>query len=436
MAAKIATINFRKVVPTIHETWHKDVLWFNAASMMAFFKQRIRRDENGLESRETNADSGVTSGINRRGCVLHVGEVVRGGIATYLKAAIPAQQQRFGEHVVVGLYPACFEADLSSVFLAPQLVPWTNRRPLSLFRYALAVIRAIHRLQPCLVHAHSTFAGAFVRLAVWSIPKRRRPIIVYCAHGWAFLQDIPLWKRHAYAMLERLLTPLADGVVHISQDEARGAARYGIKPTLQVTIYNGLIDEEMSTTLPTQPCERKLTLLFVGRFDRQKGLDILLEAIKRVRRDILVHIVGGAVIPGGDVRLPTADKRVVFHGWLTAETLKTLYYEVDIVVMPSRWEGFGFVALEAMRAGRAVFAADRGALPELIVEGETGRLFDPQNSDALSQLIEEADRRDLKRMGEAARTRYLTKFTIEESNAQLLRLYDTLITRLEEDSTV
>jgi glycosyltransferase involved in cell wall biosynthesis len=95
--------------------------------------------------------------------------------------------------------------------------------------------------------------------------------------------------------------------------------------------------------------------------------------------------------------------------------------------MPSRWEGFGYVALEAMRAGCAVFASRRGALPELVVDGATGRLFDPQRPEELARLIEEADIRDLKRMGERGRTLFVSRFSAASSNDSLLRFYDTLV---------
>jgi glycosyltransferase involved in cell wall biosynthesis len=212
-----------------------------------------------------------------------------------------------------------------------------------------------------------------------SMPRKRRPIVVYCAHGWAFLQDTRPTKRWVYAALERLLTPLADGVVHISQHEARSAAERGIVPAAQVTIYNGLPDKAYPVKVAASARKGSwYSCLRAGR-DRQKGLDILFDALKLVkRRDIVLHVVGDAVISEAVVPIPAGDDRIVSHGWVSPEEMEALYSQADVVVMPSRWEGFGYVALEAMRAGCAVFASRRGALPELVVDDVTGRLFDPQ----------------------------------------------------------
>ena len=360
--------------------------------------------------------------------VLHVGEVVRGGIATYLRSTIPTQRERYGDDGVLGLYPAEFADDLRDVFLAPRLAPWRKRGPGSLFRFGLAVASAIRDLNPDLVHAHSTFAGFFVRVVMLSMPRKRRPIVVYCAHGWAFLQETRSTKRWVYAALERLLTPLADGVVHISQHEARSAAERGIVPAAQVTIYNGLPDKAYPVKVDGFGEARKLVLLFAGRRDRQKGLDILFDALRLVkRRDIVLHVVGDAVISEGAVPIPAGEDRIVSHGWASSEEMEALYLQADVVVMPSRWEGCGYVALEAMRAGCAVFASRRGALPELVVDDVTGRLFDPQRPQDLARLIDGAEIGDLKRMGQRGRTLFVSQFSADSSNDSLLRFYDSLV---------
>jgi glycosyltransferase involved in cell wall biosynthesis len=95
----------------------------------------------------------------------------------------------------------------------------------------------------------------------------------------------------------------------------------------------------------------------------------------------------------------------------------------DVVVMPSRWEGFGLVAIEAMRLAKPVVASGVGGLREIIVEGVTGRLVPAEDPVALREalLADSAQRRA--QMGSDGRRRFLERYCIDRTHAQLLRLY-------------
>jgi glycosyltransferase involved in cell wall biosynthesis len=367
--------------------------------------------------------------------ILHVGEVVRGGIVTYLRAVVPKQRTEYGDGVIFGLVPGVFEKDVAGIFPALLRANWNGRSPLSLWRYFRSVREAIEVTRPDLIHAHSTFPGAAVRLAAALIPKRRRPMVVYCAHGWAFKRETSGLKKRLYAGIERALTPLADGVVHISNDEAAAADAFGIRPRSQITIYNGLPNRPETDDRSDAPkaAAGSIHFLFVGRLDRQKGFDILAAALKSVERnDIVVHVVGDAVVPKEAVDTSSGarlDPRLRFHGWLRPDELDPLYQRAHAVIMPSRWEGFGYVAIEAMRARCAVFASRRGALPEIVEEAVTGHLFDPSSPAELVKLIEKADLPHLCRLGEEGRRQYLRRFDETACSAALIAYYRQLMVR-------
>src|SRR5579883_2312377 len=319
--------------------------------------------------------------------VLHVGESVRGGVATYLRSIVPAQVERYGEEEVFGLIPERFHDDVSGIFPTLLAASWSGRKPLSLLKYFLCVHKAIRAVRPDIVNAHGTFAALFVRLAMlfW---LGKRPKVVYVSHGWAFTQEVSKHERLAYALIERLLLPLTDGVVHISHDQMQAAHANGVKPRLETMIYNGM--PELRGEIVPKPADGTLKVLFVGRLDRQKGIGVLLEALQHVQRqDIAVKIAGDAVRGDEPLQVPEQVKgRVQMLGWCNQTRLRELYGEADVFVMPSRWEGFGLVALEAMRQKTAVFASNRGALPEIVVPGVTGRIFDVTQPLELAKLID------------------------------------------------
>jgi len=106
-----------------------------------------------------------------------------------------------------------------------------------------------------------------------------------------------------------------------------------------------------------------------------------------------------------------------------------LMYAIDVFAMPSIWEGFGLVLLEAMAAARPVVASRVATIPEVVVDGETGLLVrpgDPQAlAEALAQLAE--DPALARQFGEAGRQRLRTNFSIEKMVGDTELLYRELL---------
>jgi glycosyltransferase involved in cell wall biosynthesis len=166
--------------------------------------------------------------------------------------------------------------------------------------------------------------------------------------------------------------------------------------------------------------------LFVGRLDRQKGVDILYEALRRLPERAFALVVGAAVVAhrGGPVATPP-NARVT--GWLARERIAVLCRAADVLVVPSRWEGFGLVALEAMRCGCAVVASRTGGLPEVVDDGVSGLLFEPGDASQLAALLAQPDAASWKAMGAAGRRRFEAHFGIERVGDELDALYRRLM---------
>ena len=127
-------------------------------------------------------------------------------------------------------------------------------------------------------------------------------------------------------------------------------------------------------------------LLFVGTVEPRKGIDVLLAAhtsLRRGRPDLRLVVAGP---PGWGETPPLDGPGVVAPGRVDEHTLDALYRGAAVVVLPSRSEGFGLPALEAMARGRPVVASDAGALPEVI--GDAGLLVTPGDADALTTALE------------------------------------------------
>lgn len=359
--------------------------------------------------------------------VLHIGQRIKGGTATHLCEVLPAQLAVLGENSVRLLIPADQIVHVPDVPRHAILTYGSSRRsPGALLNMLRRAASCIHDWQPDVVHLHSSFAG-LVRLLPSLRQNGRR--IVYCSHGWSFNMRVAPRQQRAYGWMEALLARRTDRILCISDYELATARDRGIAAERMMRVYNGIADHPSTTNRAHPPAidRASINLLFIGRDDRQKGYDTLVQAMDRlsaIRPDITLHAIGpssgmvGASHPGGQ-----AAARIVEHGWLDRDRLPAWIDACDALVMPSRWEGFGLVAVEAMRQCRAVYAARVDALPELVIPGLNGDLFPPDDPDALAACLAELERPLLTRMGKAGRAIFLERFTAGRMNAAILDSY-------------
>jgi glycosyltransferase involved in cell wall biosynthesis len=364
--------------------------------------------------------------------VLHVVQSLKGGTGSYLNEILPDQAKRWGHSSVALVVP---QADVG--FLAPELHDWRSfyfadarRGPLSLAGFARAIRSAYREFQPDIVHLHSTFAGAVGRMLLAG--KRRRPRVIYCAHGWAF-DRTETASAAAIAAVERQLGRLTDVILNISEAEGRSARRHRVVAQRNVVIPNAIADvpwqgknERAAAAARVGYDASKINLLFVGRHDRQKGADIA-EAAAALLPGSEFHLynIGDSALGRGE-SLGDAAPNVTRLGWLPRDDVFLHMRAADALLMPSRWEGFGLTAIEAMRAGAAVFASAAGALPEIVVDGVTGRIIPDNTAGAFAAAIRASNLATLGAMGAAGRQRFELQYRLDRLLSDLDGLYRSL----------
>jgi len=161
-----------------------------------------------------------------------------------------------------------------------------------------------------------------------------------------------------------------------------------------------------------------------GRLVRQKGFDVLLAALARLRErpGWSLEIAGEGKLRARlerQSRRSGLGDRVRFLGPL--EHLEPFYARVDAVVVPSRYEGFCFVAVEAALSGLPVVASDVSSLREIVIDGATGRLVPPESPAALARALEglRDDPVAACALGDAARRSAATRFDANRLNDEL-----------------
>ena len=183
----------------------------------------------------------------------------------------------------------------------------------------------------------------------------------------------------------------------------------------------------------------RLRVLYVGRFEPRKGFDIAVDVAQLLitHPDIEFRFVGDvlnddhrAMIIRAGAGVILDDEAVLFMGTVEREQLNDAYVEADLILMPSRFESFGLVAIEAMAAGRPVLALQSGGLAE-VATGDNGcRAWPdgPKVSESIAAEIKmlNANRENLHKRGRRAREAFKTHYTLDAMAAGIEQVYEQL----------
>lgn len=292
------------------------------------------------------------------------------------------------------------------------------------------------------VHDNQTLSAPMLRVA------RRRPLVTTLHHpigidrdfaiaGAAGLKD-RLFTRRWYSFVDQQAATARrlDRFLAVSAASRDAyAARCGVDPANVEIAYNGI---DHSVFRPNELVRRETDLIVAAASADVpiKGLDVLIDAFAALAPEhpkLRLSVIG-SLRDGPTKRALDASglaSRVEFRSGLTRREIADLHRRATVFVSPSRFEGFGFPAAEAMACGAPVIASDGGALPEVV--GDAGIVTPAGDAEALAAvlraLLKDADARA--RMSEAGAARARTAFTWRGHAEAALSLYGCAPARLE-----
>ena len=302
--------------------------------------------------------------------------------------------------------------------------------PLFFFTAAarLIVRRASGRAD--LLHIHMAARGSAVRkTALAALAAAMRLPTVMHLHGSVFddyFRALPPWRKR---LLSRILQKCARVIVVGTHWRDFAIREVGLHPDRVVLVHNGV---------PVGPLPRGVTretpaLLMLGQLGARKGTPELLAAL--ASPDLRAKAWTATLAGDGPVEqfraivsLVGLTNRVSIPGWQAAEQARALLSSADIFVLPSHDEGLPMAILEAMAAGVTVVATPVGAIPDAIVEGETGLLVPPGDiselARAIAMLLDDVTLR--KRLASNARVRCELMFSIDRTAECVAAIYREL----------
>lgn len=204
---------------------------------------------------------------------------------------------------------------------------------------------------------------------------------------------------------------------------------YPLKKRNHFTIYNAL-----PASLPVIPeprtANRTITIGVVSRLESIKGMDLVVPAFAKVKAahpEVRLLVVGDGTLRGQMEQQAQAagiSEAAEFVGRQPQEALTHYYDRIDILLMPSRSEGFGLTAIEGMARGCVVVASRIGGLPEVVQDGEVGLLHESENIDDLaSKLIYLCESPEQWRQYSARAITYVKRFGFERFSILFNDLY-------------
>jgi hypothetical protein len=272
-------------------------------------------------------------------------------------------------------------------------------------RKVAQIVQQIHHERPISVieSALWDFEGIGIlmlrpELKVPLIVRLVTPLLVSIKmNGWQMSEDLK-----QCVQMEQELIRYADSIIAISHSiKDSVVSNYNLIPDdrwlvqpLGVQPWPTYTNVTNYGELPKDLKRGAIQILFVGRLESRKGIDVFLNALKLIipKEPKIFVWIAGADIGGWEEKArqilgDQAYDRVQFLGMVSEERRELIYANCDFLVFPSRYESFGLVPLEVMVHGKPVIGAKAGAIPEVVVEGECGLLFEPDNYQDLAQKI-------------------------------------------------
>jgi len=318
-----------------------------------------------------------------------------------------------------------FEAIGVKVIKIPSLTRSIGVKDLIAFR---ELFRCFKKYRFDIVHTNSTKPGIIARIAA---RLAGAPNVVHTVHGIAYHKFEHPIKRCIYYLIELMSSLFSNHIVLVNKYYKRF---YGFIPFVNIkTIYNGVnfsgLDEK------TKVDSDEINILFFARLDAQKNPMHFLKAIKYIVENKLIcnlDYCKFTVTGEGELRAEceayvkdnNLSSWVVFTGWSVDKSRS--YNSADILCVPSIYEAFGLIFVEAAHFGIPAISTRVEGIPEVVKDNETGILVEPNDVPGLAHSISKLvnDRSLRIELGQSAKARSY-EFTVDNMVSEYVCIYNS-----------
>lgn len=280
------------------------------------------------------------------------------------------------------------------------------------------------------VHCHSPMGGVLARLAARLAGIKT---VLYTAHGFHFFKKAPLVNWVIYYPVERLLSYLSDVIITINNEDYRRAQTFGAK-NVECIPGVGVETKKYSLQIMDQTEKRRelgipidsFVILSVGELNKNKNHEIILKSIAKINQPNIYYIICGQ----GTLlnRLRDMSKKLGIENQVKLlgyrNDMPEIYRVADMFAFPSKREGLGLSALEAMASGLPIVTSNVHGILDYSIDGITGYTCNPTDvngfADAIKKIEEDSELRNKISIENINSVR---RFDIAESKAKMKKIY-------------
>lgn len=321
-----------------------------------------------------------------------------GGAQRYVYELSTSLSERHDVSVITG--PGILGEKLTQAGIKTEIISELKRDvdASSDFSTFVFLLKYLKTHKPDLVHLNSSKIGALGSLAAKLVSRKTK--IVFTSHGWAFNEDRPFWQKELIRLIHLISVLLSDKTIAVSKSLIRPYstfAKYFIHIPLGIETKSFLSVEGARTELLQKVHLRQsdlnernpLWIGTIGELHKNKGHTFLIKSLAKVSFPFIAFIIGEGEEREHLTKLIKTHnlERKVFLVGAIPEAY-TLLKGLDLFVLPSTTESFGYVVLEAGMAQRPVIASQVGGLPEIITQLEDGLLTKPRDVRDLTRALE------------------------------------------------
>lgn len=297
------------------------------------------------------------------------------------------------------------------------------KKPHVILQTLASLMRIIKEEDIQIIHSHHRMAAFYARILKLFKPKLK---LVYTAHNVFYdkakLTSLALKHTNIVAVGESVKKNLTEEFM-VDEDRIK-------------TIFNAVDIQDTDWEHPklkTLKEEGCMLLGLIGRLSEQKGVDVFIQAMELLVKKY--PYVKGIIVGDGElknqmqalVRKKHLEEHVYFLGYQAHIT--AIIKQLDLVAMPSRWEGFPLTPIEVFAMGRTLVASDIGGINEIVEDGRNGLLVEKDDPKLLSEglevlLLNEEMRRNLEQQ---ARIDYEERYSYDSFLEQYMHLYKKML---------
>jgi len=270
-----------------------------------------------------------------------------------------------------------------------------------------------------LIHAHYGFHSALIPALV-----KRTPLVITFHRGDALEEP---FRSYVYCNLQRFVVSRADFLIAVSSEVEDTLIRHLGAQRNKIRVITCGVDTNLFRPLDKARLRRQLgiaenskVVLYVGKLSHRKGIDVLMECAKRIPEAYFVIV--------GEGQIKANRENCRFVGAQSNDTLPTFYNVADIFLLPSRSEGTPVVVLESLSCGVPVIASRVGGIPDVIRDGETGYLVEPEDVNTFEKRLREllCNPKKLQQMGALGRKDMVEKFDDIKIAGRIKHIYEEI----------